>query len=57
MGRKRKRKASKAVSAGGVGFTGTRPKDKPVKIGKGGFAGGLTGKGTKIGGKALRLKT
>lgn len=59
----RKRKASKGgfastggkgfASAGGTGFTGKRPKDKKVMIGKGGFAGGVKGKGAKIGGSPI----
>lgn len=55
----RRRKPSKGgiVRAGGTGFTGKKPKDKKVTIGKGGFAGGVKGKATKIGGKSLRLKT
>jgi len=60
--KKRKRKATKVglkggfASAGGTGFTGKVPKDKRVMIGKGGFAGGVKGKGAKIGGEARRLK-
>lgn len=50
---KRKRRTSKGrnkpVSAGGTGFTGKRPKDKPVKIGKGGFAAGVKEKTHKVG--------
>lgn len=58
MARKKRRKVSKGgfASAGGTGFTGKRPKDKKVTIGKDGFAGGVKGKGAKIGGKARLLK-
>jgi hypothetical protein len=56
--KKKRRRATKGgfVSAGGTGFTGKRPKDKRVTIGKGGFAGGVKSKATKIGGKLKSLK-
>jgi hypothetical protein len=50
MAKRKRRKVNvqKAVRAGGTGFTGKRPKDKPIKIGKGGYAGGVSERAVKI---------
>jgi hypothetical protein len=50
MAKRKRRKVNlkKVVRAGGTGFTGKRPKDKPAKIGKGGFAAGVGEKAVKV---------